>query len=79
MFARRLLQDIMCVPELSDSTVSLMDTDAERLELMGKFAKKLARDTGTSIEIEVTSDRRAALAGSDYVLTTIRLKRAPTY
>ncbi|MCH8230784.1 MAG: alpha-galactosidase [Chloroflexi bacterium] len=73
VFARRLLQDIMCVPELSDSTVSLMDTDAERLELMGRFAKKLAGDTGTSIEIEVTSDRRAALAGSDYVLTTIRV------
>ena len=73
VFARRLLQDIMCVPELSDSTVSLMDTDAERLELMGKFAKKLAGDTGASIEIEVTSDRRAALAGSDYVLTTIRV------
>ena len=73
VFARRLLQDIMCVPELSDATVSLMDTDADRLELMGKFAKKLARDTGTSIEIEVTADRRAALAGSDYVLTTIRV------
>lgn len=73
VFARRLLQDIMCVPELSDSTVSLMDTDAERLELMGRFAKKLAGDTGTSIEIEVTTDRRAALAGSDYVLTTIRV------
>ncbi|MCZ6538552.1 MAG: alpha-galactosidase [Chloroflexi bacterium] len=73
VFARRLLQDIMCVPELSDSTVSLMDTDAERLELMGKFAKKLASDTGTNVEIEVTSDRRAALDGSDYVLTTIRV------
>lgn len=73
VFARRLLQDIMCVPELSDSTVSLMDTDPERLELMGKFAKKLASDTGTNIEIEVTGDRRGALAGSDYVLTTIRV------
>jgi alpha-galactosidase len=68
-----LLQDIMCVPELSDSTVSLMDTDPERLELMGKFAKKLAIDTGTNINIEVTADRREALAGSNYVLTTIRV------
>lgn len=73
MFARRLLQDIVCVPELSDSTVSLMDTDPERLELMGKFARKLARDTGTNIEIEVTGDRREALEDSDYVLTTIRV------
>ncbi|MDP6057025.1 MAG: alpha-glucosidase/alpha-galactosidase, partial [Dehalococcoidia bacterium] len=34
VFARRLLQDIVCVPELNDSTVSLMDTDPERLALM---------------------------------------------
>ena len=45
VFARRLLQDIVCVPELSDSTVSLMDTDPERLALMGKFAKKLATNS----------------------------------
>ena len=73
VFARRLLQDIMCVPELSDSTVSLMDTHPERLELMGKFARKLAIDTGTNMTIEVTGDRREALAGSNYVLTTIRV------
>ena len=73
VFARRLLQDIMCVPELSDSTVSLMDTDPERLELMGKFARKIAIDTGTNMTIEVTGDRREALAGSNFVLTTIRV------
>ena len=72
-FARRLLQDIVCVPELSDATVSLMDTNPERLALMSKFANKLARDTGTNIKIETTPDRREALDGSDYVLTTIRV------
>ena len=50
-----------------------MDTDPERLELMGKFARKLAIDTGTNMTIEVTGDRREALAGSNYVLTTIRV------
>ncbi len=73
VFARRLLQDIVCVPELSDATVSLMDTDPERLALMSKFANKLVRDTGTNIKVETTSDRREALHASDYVLTTIRV------
>ena len=73
VFARRLLQDIVCVPELSDATVSLMDTDPERLVLMSKFANKLVRDTGTSIKVETTPDRREALHASDYVLTTIRV------
>ena len=73
VFARRLLQDIVCVPELSDATVSLMDTDPERLALMSKFANKLVRDTGTNIRVETTPDRREALHASDYVLTTIRV------
>ena len=73
VFARRLLQDIVCVPELSDSTVSLMDTDSERLGLMSKFANKLVRDTGTNINVETTTERREALHGSDFVLTPIRV------
>ena len=73
VFARRLLQDIVCVPELSDSTVSLIDTDSERLGLMSQFANKLVRDTGTNINVETTTERREALHGSDYVLTTIRV------
>ena len=61
------------MPELSDATVSLMDTDPERLALMSKFANKLVRDTGTNIRVETTLDRREALHASDYVLTTIRV------
>ena len=61
------------MPELSDATVSLMDTDPERLALMSKFANKLVRDTGTNIRVETTPDRREALHASDYVLTTIRV------
>ena len=61
VFARRLLQDIVCVPELNDSTVSLMDTDPERLALMTKFANKLVFDIGTNIEIESTQNRRESL------------------
>ena len=73
VFARRLLQDLACVPELSGATVSLMDVDSERLDVIGRFANKLMRDTGSGIRIETTTDRRASLAGSKYVLTTIRV------
>ena len=73
VFARRLLQDVACVPELADATVSLMDVDAERLDVIGRFATKLMNDTGTSIRVETTDDRRASLDGADYVLTTIRV------
>jgi alpha-galactosidase len=73
VFSRRLLQDVVCVPALADATISLMDIDQERLELIAAFARKLARDAGTRIRIEPTTDRRRALEGADYVLTTIRV------
>ncbi len=73
VFSRRLLQDIVCVPELAEATVSLMDVDSGRLELISAYARKLARDAHTNIKVEETTDRRRALDGSDYVLTTIRV------
>jgi alpha-galactosidase len=73
VFSRRLLQDIACVPELSEATVSLMDVDAGRLELISAFARKVMRDAGVGIRVESTIDRRKALDGANYVLTTIRV------
>lgn len=73
VFARRLLQDVACVPELSEATVSLMDVDEQRLDVIGRFAEKLMRDAGTNIRVETTADRRASLEDADYVLTTIRV------
>ena len=73
VFARRLLQDVACTPSLRDSHISLMDIDAGRLQLIGDFASKLFAEVGSDAKIETTTDRRASLAESDYVLTTIRV------
>ncbi len=73
VFARRLLQDVSCVPELRDSDISLMDIDEERLEVIGHFAEKLFAEVGSKGSIETTTDRRHSLADADYVLTTIRV------
>ena len=73
VFARRLLQDAVCVPELKDATVALMDIDADRLGLISAFARKLSTDSRANWRVESTEDRRLALDGADYVLTTIRV------
>ena len=73
VFARRLLQDVACVPELSDADVALMDIDEERLEIISRFARKLFKDMRTNVRVESYTDRLAALEDADYVLTTIRV------
>jgi len=73
VFARRLFRDLVSTPSLDDATVSLMDVDPERIELITAFARRLVKDAGSNIRIEPTDNRHDSLDGADYVLVTIRV------
>ncbi len=73
VFASRLLTDIVYHPELRDSTIALMDIDAERLDLISKFAHILASKYAPNMKIESTLNRREALDGADYVVIMIQV------
>lgn len=73
VFARRLIGDILSFPELQGSTISLMDIDAGRLELITQLANKMVAQFGWTATIESTLDRREALTGADYVLIMIQV------
>jgi len=73
VFAQRLTTDVLSWPELQDSTIALMDLNPERLELIGALAHRLVREQHLPARIETTTDRRAALAGADYVIVTIQV------
>jgi alpha-galactosidase len=73
VFAKNLLGDILSFPELADSTISLFDIDAERLETSEVVARKLAATLEVNPTIEATTDRRRALDGSDYAICMIQV------
>ncbi|MCI0822264.1 MAG: alpha-glucosidase/alpha-galactosidase, partial [Chloroflexi bacterium] len=78
VFTRRLVGDILSFPALSDSHISLMDIDGDRLELVRGLSVRMVRDSGigapgVQAKIESTTDRERALDGADYVITTIRV------
>ncbi|MFB0523668.1 MAG: alpha-glucosidase/alpha-galactosidase, partial [Candidatus Bathyarchaeia archaeon] len=73
VFASRLLTDILYHPELGDSTVSLMDIDAERLELIDKLARLTVSKHAPKAKVESTLDRRKALEDADYVIIMIQV------
>ncbi|HAL46679.1 MAG: alpha-galactosidase [SAR202 cluster bacterium] len=73
VFTRRLLGDVLSFPSIRDSEISLMDIDAERLEMISALGERMAKDSGTGARIEATSDRERSLEGADYVITTIRV------
>lgn len=73
VFAKNLMGDILHFPELKDSTFTLFDIDADRLNTSEIVAHKVAQALGAHPTIEVTTDRRAALDGADYAICMIQV------
>ena len=73
VFAKNLLGDILAYPELAHSTIALHDIDEERLHTTRNVAERLAVACGAHPIIEITTDRRAALDGADYVISMFQI------
>ena len=68
IFARRLLSDILSLPELGEVSISLFDIDPMRLATSEIVACTLAKESQVATTIFCTTDRRAALDGADYAI-----------
>ena len=74
VFTRNLVGDVLSHSELRDSTTfALMDIDADRLRTAEFVTERLITAHGASAQIEATTDRRAALDGADYVVTSFQV------
>jgi len=72
-FTRRLVMDILAVPELRDTRFRFMDIDEESLEMVTNLCQKMIEDNGLAASVYSTPDRREAIAGADYVLCLVRV------
>lgn len=57
-------------PNLHGSTVSLMDIDEDRLRDIHLVSRRFAQQLGVDLRFEQTTDRREALKGADFVIST---------
>jgi alpha-galactosidase len=65
--------------ELAGSTVVLTDVSAANLDLMLQIGRILNQQAGTDLRFEGTTDLEAAVDGSEFVITSIAVDRAPTW
>jgi alpha-galactosidase len=72
VFTRNLCSDILLTPALQHATISLMDIDAGRLAQARDLVQALIDGRKLDARVEATTDRRAALRGADYVVTTFQ-------
>jgi alpha-galactosidase len=73
------MMDLVLAPHLAGSTIVLVDLNEDKLDLMARLARRMVAQhrecthsaQGAQLTIEATTDRRQALPGADYVITTI--------
>ncbi len=71
-FTRTLMRDILAVPELADTTFAFTDISEQNLDMVAQLCRREIAANKLPAKIETTTDRRAAIAESDYVMSTIR-------
>jgi len=72
VFTRNLCSDILLAPALQHSTISLMDIDEARLAQARALVQALIDGRSLPARVEATMDRREAMRGADYVVTTFQ-------
>jgi alpha-galactosidase len=69
-FSLGLVRDLCLTTSLHGSTISLMDIDGDRLDVVYNLACRYAAELGADLRIERTTDRGEALHDADFVINT---------
>ncbi len=76
VFAKNVLGDCMLTPALADATIALYDIDAQRLADSKMMLENINKNHGGKATVEAylgVDNRRAALAGANYVVNAIQV------
>jgi alpha-galactosidase len=71
-FTRRLMADVLTVPEFADTTFAFNDLNAHNLDMVAQLARRDIAGNNLPATVETTIDRREAVTDADYVICTIR-------
>ena len=72
-FTRKLLRDILAVPEFVDTEFRFMDISPENLDMSTNLCAKIIADSNLPATVLPTTNQREAIAGADYVLCVARV------
>lgn len=73
VFTRQLVSDILRFPELTDAHLALHDIDADRLSVAEASTRRVATQRGVTPAVSASTDRRATLAGADFVINMVQV------
>src|ERR1035437_5924834 len=71
-FTRRLLQDILAVPEFAGTTFACAELSKKNLDMGSRLCPQDTAHNHLPAKIVATTDRRRAIADADYIICMIR-------
>ncbi|MEK6795316.1 MAG: alpha-glucosidase/alpha-galactosidase [Spirochaetota bacterium] len=72
-FTRRLLGDLLTVPEFSDCEVAFTDINEQNLDMVYKICQRDIAANKLPVKLTKTLDRREAVKDAKYVIVTVRV------
>ena len=79
VFPLRLAVDILSFPELQAATLTLYDLHEGRLARTGERVKRVVENNTLKAKVEMTTHRRKALKGADYVIVAFQVGGVEAY
>lgn len=73
LFTRKLMGDILTVPELEDTAFSFIDINQQNLDMVRQLAERDIKANKKPAKISATLDRKKGLEGADYVINATRV------
>jgi alpha-galactosidase len=72
-FTRKLISDLLKVPEFEDVEFALTDINGRNLDMIAQIIRRIVQVNGLKTRVSATTDRRRALEGARYVMNVVRI------
>ncbi len=72
-FTRKLVSDVLKVPEFADIEIALTDINQRNLDMIATIIRRIVEINDLPAKVTATTDRRKAFEGARYVMSCVRV------
>lgn len=78
-FTKKLVSDLLCVPELVDAEFALTDISEKNLDMARQIIQRIVDVNKLPTKVTSTTDRRKAFDGAKYIMNCVRIGGLEAY
>ncbi len=78
-FTKKLVSDLLCVPELAEAEFALTDISEKNLDMARQIIQRIVDVNKLPAKVTATTDRRKAFDGAKYIMNCVRIGGLEAY